>query len=151
MRAGELLTFNPDCGILVLEAEVIDRIPGKSVLVRYLLLALVGTLVVYVGAAFARQAQVREQQRAELERIENEIAVAQEEAEVLNEHLEFVESPAAVEAWALENGWARPDEMPVVIIEPTGEAAPGQDARDGAGAGLAAPQQAWWDLFFGDR
>ncbi len=130
---------------------MIDRIPGKSVLVRYLLLALVGALVIYVGAAFARQAQVREQQRAELERIENEIAIAQEEAAMLQEHLEFVQSPAAVEAWALENGWARPDEMPVVIIEPPVEAGSRQEAEDGAGAGPATPQQAWWDLFFGDR
>ncbi|HSJ52818.1 MAG TPA: hypothetical protein VLC52_03640, partial [Anaerolineae bacterium] len=66
-----------------------DRHAGKPALTRYLLLGLVGVLVVYVGTGFVRQAQVREQQRAELERIENEILVAQQEAVILQEHLDF--------------------------------------------------------------
>ncbi|HSJ52542.1 MAG TPA: hypothetical protein VLC52_02250, partial [Anaerolineae bacterium] len=76
---------------------------------------------------------------------------AQQEAVILQEHLDFVESPAAVEAWALENGWARPDEMPVVVIRPDGEPDSGSGDQHGDEAGLLAPQQAWWDLFFGDR
>jgi len=145
------LTFFLQCGILDPEARVTDRTAGKPALTRYLLLGLVGVLVVYVGSGFVRQAQVREQQRAELERIENEILAAQQEAAILEKHLEFVESPAAVEAWALENGWARPDEMPVVLVEPEGEPAAGSGTQDGGATGLLAPQKAWWDLFFGDR
>lgn len=118
---------------------------------RYLLLGLVAVLVVYVGTGFVRQAQVREQQREALERVEQEILLAREEAALLQKHLEFVESPAAVEAWALENGWARPDEMPVVVIEPPGGRSPRPEAEDKGEAGLPAPQQAWWDLFFGNR
>jgi hypothetical protein len=127
-----------------------DSKSGKPALVQYLLLGLVGVLVVYVGTGFIRQTQVREQQRAELERVEKEILLAQEEAAILEKHLAFVESPAAVEAWALENGWARPDEMPVVLVEPPGEPAKPRPPARGE-TGLATPQQAWWDLFFGHR
>jgi hypothetical protein len=118
---------------------------------RYLLLVLVGVLVVYVGTGFAHQAQVRQQQKAELERVEKELLLAQQEAALLEKQLEFVGSPAAVEAWALENGWARPDEMPVVVIAPTSEPSTESEVQGEDGAGLPSPQQAWWDLFFGDR
>jgi hypothetical protein len=143
------LTFSPGCGILEPEAAVIDK-AVKPAFVQYLLLGLVAVLVVYVGTGFVRQTQVRDQQRAELERIENQILLAQQEAAILEKHLEFVESPAAVEAWALENGWARPDEMPVVLVGPTGE--PARSRTPGRSqAGLPTPQHAWWELFFGDR
>jgi hypothetical protein len=130
---------------------VTDRIAGKPALTRYLLLGLVVVLVAYVGTGFVRQAQVRERQRAELERIEEEILLAQQEAATLEKHLEFAQSPAAAEAWALENGWARPDEMPVVLVEPPGEPSAGSSTQDEGQTGLPAPQQAWWDLFFGER
>jgi len=129
---------------------VTDRLAGKPGLMRFLLFGLIGVLVVYVGTGFVRQAQVREQQRAERARIEEEILFAQQVAADLEEQLEFVESSAAVEVWALENGWARPDEMPVVLIAPPGEPSKGSDLR--AEDEIApVPQQAWWDLFFGDR
>ncbi len=146
-----LLTFLRDWGILVLEATVTDRKAGKPTLMRYLLLVLVAVLVVYVGSGFVRQSQVRAQQQAELARIEKELLLAQQEAALLEKHLAFAQSPAAVEAWALENSWARPDEMPVIIIAPEGEPPAGTRVQDQTGAGLPAPQQAWWDFFFGDR
>jgi hypothetical protein len=128
-----------------------DRKTGKPALTRYLLLGLVAVLVLYVGTGFVRQAQVRDQQRAELERIEKELLRAEEEAAILNEHLEFVQSPAAVEAWALENGWTRPDEVAVVLIGPPGEPSSGSYTPHEDDAGPPSFQQAWWNLFFGDR
>lgn len=113
-----------------------------------ILLLLMGIFVVYLVVSFVRQVGVSHQRRAELEQIEDKIAVAsQVQAELVRE-LDYARSDGAVREWALENGMARSDEVVVLIgwsgrtpVEEVQEPSPDADA----------PREAWWDLFFGTR
>jgi hypothetical protein len=114
------------------------------------LILMVGVLL-YVGLGFFQQAGVSKQRREELYQIEQEIATAQEELIQLEADLAYAQSPQAAEEWAREIGWARPDEVPVVVVAPREDQARGA-AEDRVGdLGPDSFREAWWDLFFGQR
>lgn len=123
---------------------------GGPALWRRTLLLLLAAAIVYLGAGFIRQAQVRQQQQVALQRIEDEISLAQLESAELEHYLEFARSPLAVEGWARQNGWARPDEVRVVVVGPPGEPQLPGGKKTGAEQGTGSPQEAWWSLFFGN-
>jgi hypothetical protein len=60
-----------------------------------------------------------------------------------------VSSDDAAEAWARENGWARPDEVLVVVLAPEGETEANSETSPAEDAGPATSRDSWWDLFFG--
>lgn len=115
------------------------------------LLLLMGILMVYLVVDFGRQVIASHQRREELQRLDVLVTNAQAEKAALEKRVEYDASPQAAEAWAREQGWVKPDEVPVVLVAP--QASPSSAAPKGAvpNAGSTSSPQAWWDLFFGDR
>lgn len=130
---------------------MVSRRAGTSILFRYALLGLVALAAVYLGGGLVQRVQVRQQREEELQRLQAETALAQQQAADLEEHREFAQSPEAVEAWARENGWARPEEVSVILVGPEGEAAAPGEETPGARVEPASARDAWWDLFFDNR
>ncbi len=117
----------------------------------HLLLILSGILILYLVVNFGRQVGVSYQRRQELKRIEQQIESARQEKAALEEELIYAQSPQAAEAWAREQLWSRPDEVPVMVIAPPAEeATASQEVPQEAGEAQAV-RQVWWDLFFGSR
>jgi cell division protein FtsB len=120
------------------------RVRNSLPLVRILLI-LMGVLALYLLANFVRQVAISQQRRSELSELEQAIADAEQEA------LTYAQSDAAVEEWARTIGWARPDEVSVVVVAPSASTSTGEEGRSQGGGGLALPRDAWWELFFGTR
>ncbi len=118
---------------------------------RLIALILMGLVILYLGVGFVRQASVSHQRRLELGRIERDLAAAQQVNAQLQERLTYVQSPEAAEQWARENGWAKEDEVSVVVVAPIAQ--PSQSSPPGSTeeAKPNSNREAWWDLFFGER
>jgi cell division protein FtsB len=119
--------------------------------INQFLLLLMGLLILYLVADFGRQVVVSYQRQEDLRQIERKIESAQEETRQLEAWLAYVRSPQAAEAWAREQGWARPDEVPVVVIAPPVASSPGTDQDAQENLGSLSHRDAWWALFFGER
>ena len=118
---------------------------------RLILLILMGLVILYLGAGFVQQARVGHQRREELRLIEQEITLVQQQNAQLEQRLTYVQSPEAAQEWARENGWARQDEVSVVVVAPAGESlAEGrtsvEESRD-----PGSNREAWWGHFFGEE
>jgi type II secretory pathway pseudopilin PulG len=116
-----------------------------------ILLILMGILAVYLLASFVRQVAINQQRRSELSGLEQAIAEAEGERAELREALTYAQSDAAVDEWARENNWARPEEVSVVVIAPAASTSPGVEGRSEGGGGPDSPRDGWWELFFGTR
>jgi cell division protein FtsL len=134
-----------------MEASMTDRQVRSALPSRLFLFALLAGGLFYLGLSFVQQASVNRQRRLELNHIEQEIIAAQEELAQAEAELERTQSPQAAEAWARQNGWARPDEGLVVMVPPSAEGSPDAEGGAGEGAGPTSPRDAWWELFFGSR
>ena len=88
--------------------------------------------------------------RDKLRRIEQEIAATEKVNSELEARLDYVSSDDAAEEWARENGWARADEVLVVVMAPEAEVSPGNQLRHAEEVGPASSRDSWWDLFFGE-
>ena len=93
--------------------------------------------------------QVSNQRRAELESLRQQIAAAEEQQTRLKEQLEYVQSGEAVDAWARQNGFAKPGEVPVVVVAPPGDASPRADEGSEEPVAPSSFRETWWNLFFG--
>ena len=123
----------------------------KALSLRLFPLVLMGIVILYLGASFARQASISHQRREELRELEAEIAATERGNVDLQERLEYVQSPEAAEKWARENGWAKQDEVSVVVVAPSAHSSP-SDARSATEEPKpSSNREAWWDLFFGER
>jgi hypothetical protein len=118
-------------------------------LVRQILLLLMLAIVVYMGAGFVRQTGISRQRREELRALEARIAEADEDLSALQDQLEYVESPEAAEEWARDNGWAKDDEQPVVVVAPSADPAGADEAPEAEDDGRSSGE-VWWDFFFGE-
>ncbi len=129
---------------------MIAREPHRTLSLSQLFLILMGTLLLYLIVNFGRQVAVSYERREELRRVEDQVAAARAETEHLRQYLDYANSDASAEAWARAQGWARPGEVPVIIVAPesTLPAVP-EDAP--APGSPASHRQAWWELFFGAR
>ena len=117
-----------------------------------ILLILMIVVIIYLVAGFVRQVDMSQQRKAELRQVEQDIVIAEEELAQLDEQLSFANSDEAVFHWALENGWGRPNEVLVVLVEPAyAMAAPGGENSDREGTASETPSDSWWDLFFAQR
>lgn len=117
----------------------------------HLLLILGGILILYLVVNFGRQVGVSYQRRQELKQIEQQIESARQEKAALEKALSYAQSPQAAEAWAREQLWSRPDEVPVMVVAPPTEGMPaGQELSEEA-MEPGAIRDVWWDLFFGTR
>jgi hypothetical protein len=130
---------------------MIDGRIRRALPISQLLLLLMGILIAYLVADFGRQVIVSYQRQEELRRIESDIEAARQETQWLRDRLNYAQSPKAAEAWARTQGWAKQDEVPVVVIAPPAAVSPGAD--EGAQQNLEplSHRDAWWSLFFGER
>ncbi len=121
----------------------------KAVPYRLILSVLMAVVILYLVGNFVMQASVRLDLRDRLHRIEQKIAATEKANSELEARLDYVSSDDAAEAWARENGWARSDEVLVVVLAPDGETEAGAETSPAEGAGPATSRDSWWDLFFG--
>jgi hypothetical protein len=128
-----------------------DRKARRAWSLRHLLLIMMGAMILYLGAGFAQKVGLSLERRDDLRLLEEQIVMAQQQEAALAVELEYMQSAAAAEAWARENGWAREDEVAVVVVAPP-SAAP-LSSRGGLRTGLepSSIREQWWDLFFGRR
>jgi cell division protein FtsB len=110
-----------------------------------------GVVLLYLSVNFVMQTAERLELRDRLHRIEQEIATAEKTNAELEARLDYVSSDDAAEEWARENGWARSDEVLVVVMAPEVETALGDEIRRSEDAGPASSRDSWWELFFGEH
>lgn len=120
-------------------------------LINQLLLILMVIMLVYLVVSFARQVGISYQRSEELDRIEQEIDAATEEYARLQQRLDYVRSPEALERWARRHGWTKPNEVLVVPVGGQAESPSAAQAPAETRNKLDSPRNAWWDLFFGTR
>ena len=123
----------------------------KALSFRLFPLVIMGIVILYLGASFARQASISHQRRQELRDLEAEVAATERENVDLQERLGRAQSPAAVEEWARENGWAYEDEVSIAVVAPAAQSSPGDTPGTKEEAKPSSNRDAWWDLFFGER
>ena len=117
---------------------------------RTILSVLMGAVILYLAVNFVMQTGVSLELRDKLSRIEQEITGAEVANSELEARLEYALSDDAAEQWARENGWARPDEVLVVVMAPEADALPGDELRQEDAARPATTRESWWNLFFGE-
>jgi cell division protein FtsB len=118
---------------------------------RLILSSLMGVVILYLAVNFVMQTGVSLELRDKLRGIEQEIVAAEKANSELEARLDYVSSDDAAEEWARENGWARPDEVLVVVMAPDAEISLGDDLRQEEEFGPASSRESWWDLFFGEH
>ena len=118
---------------------------------RLILSSLMGVVILYLLVTFVMQTGVSLELRDKLGRIEQDIATAERANSELKARLDYVASDDAAEEWARENGWARPDEVLVVVLAPESQALPGDELRQEDAARPTSNRDLWWDLFLGEH
>ncbi|MCL7452346.1 MAG: hypothetical protein M8467_04790 [Anaerolineae bacterium] len=126
-----------------------DKKAPRAWSLRHLLLIAMGAMILYLGAGFVQKVGLSLERREDLRLLEEQIVRAEYEEASLEAELEYVKSAAAAEAWARENGWARKDEVAVVVVAPPSTAPLGSSGGVRAGLEPSSFRDQWWDLFFG--
>jgi hypothetical protein len=115
-----------------------------------IVLILMGILVLYLAVDFGRQVIISQQYKARLLAVQAKKAAASDRQAALQDQYEYIQSDKAPSDWGRNLGWAKPNEVPVVIVAPdeaSGSASPSD-------AGSVPPDgnlNEWWELFFGAR
>ncbi len=122
---------------------------GLFSLGNFLLLATV-LLILYMGSSFVHQIGTYLQRRDELAQMEQRLEAARQEEILLQEELEYVQSAEAAEAWARQNGWAKSDEVSVVVVAPPASLSERESNELEAVETPRSEPELWWDLFFGE-
>ena len=122
----------------------------KTLPLSRIFLILAAIPLIYLLVDFGQQVGASQQQREELKALEEQIALAKEEHLQLEKLLDYARTDAAAEAWARENGMAKPGEVPVVIVAPDAKPTPRLQEHP-LTAAPDSPRDAWWDLFFDQR
>lgn len=122
---------------------------GKVVPYRLILSLAMGAVIFYLAVSFVMQMGTSLELREKRHRIEREIAAAEKANAELEARLQYVSSDDAAEEWARENGWARQDEVLVVVLAPETENSPQDKRQQGDQVNPVSVRDSWWDLFFG--
>jgi cell division protein FtsL len=122
---------------------------GKVVPYRLILSLAMGAVIFYLAVSFVMQMGTSLELRDKRHRIEQEIAAAEKANAELEARLQYVSSDAAAEEWARENGWARQDEVLVVVLAPETGNSPQDERQQGDQVNPVSVRDSWWDLFFG--
>ena len=117
---------------------------------RLIISSLMGVVILYLAGSFVMQTGASLDLRDKLRRIEQEITAAEKANSELEARLDYVSSDDAAEEWARENGWARSDEVLVVVLAPESEASPGDEPRQEGAVRPTSNRDSWWDVFFGE-
>jgi len=128
---------------------MVDKQTRKTLLLGQLLLILMGIILLYLIVSFGRQVAVSFQRGQELDQIQEKVSLAEEQNQELHDYSGYANSDPAAEAWAREQGWAKPGEVPVIIVAPSAVEAPATESQPQESP--ASYRQAWWELFFGTR
>jgi len=128
---------------------MINKETRRTLLVSQLLLILMGIILVYLVVSFGRQVAVSFQRGQELDQIREKVSLAEAQNQELHDYLDYAKSDPAAEAWAREQGWAKPGEVPVIIIAPSAVEAPATESPPQESP--VSYRQSWWELFFGTR
>jgi hypothetical protein len=94
---------------------------------------------------------VSHQRKEELGQFEQRIAAARQETEELQNELDRVGSPEAVEEAVRPQGMTLEDEVLVILVGAPEEPLPEDEQEPATQAGFGTPREAWLDLFFGSR
>jgi len=130
---------------------MIGKESRKASFVNQILLILIGTLLLYLVVNFGRQVAVSYQRHQELGQVQSQASVAQSRTQELQEYLDYALSDGAAEAWARQQGWAKPGEVPVLIVAPSAAESSTTQNEPARAESPASYQQSWWELFFGTR
>lgn len=128
-----------------------DSETSRAPFINQVVLLAMCVLIVYLVVDFGRQVVRSRQRHEDLRLVDVQIATILEEEESLQRRLEWVQSPEAAEAFAREHGWAREDEVPVVIVEGAAAPVPTAEPTPAVESAAQSTRDAWWDLFFGER
>jgi len=118
---------------------------------RLILSILMAAVLLYLAATCIVRTHDRLALRGRLDRIDEEIAAAEKENAELGARLDYVSSNDAAEEWARDNGWAREDEVLVVVLAPDSETAERAQLQQEDASTSTSNRDSWWDLFFGER
>jgi cell division protein FtsL len=124
---------------------------GKVVPYRWILSLAMGAVIFYLAVSFVMQMGTSLELREKRHRIEQGIAAAEKANAELEARLQYISSDAAAEEWARENGWARQDEVLVVVLAPEAGNSPQDERQQGDQVNPVSVRDSWWDLFFGQN
>jgi cell division protein FtsB len=125
---------------------------SRTPFVNQIALLVMGALIVYLVVDFGRQVVLSQQRHDELQRVEEQIATVVQKEEELKKQLDWAQSPEAAEAFAREQGWAKPGEVPVVLVESAVTPLPAEEPPPPVSHRAAgSPREAWLELFLGER
>jgi type II secretory pathway pseudopilin PulG len=130
---------------------MIGKESRRASFVNQILLILIGTLLLYLVVNFGRQVAVSYQRHQELGQVQSQISAAQSRTQELQEYLDYALSDGAAEAWARQQGWAKPGEVPVLIVASSTGGSSATQTQPAQADSPASYQQSWWELFFGTR
>jgi cell division protein FtsB len=128
-----------------------NRLAHKSLPLGQILIIMAVVVAIYLLVDFGQQVQVSNERREELASIQQQIAAAEEQQARLEEQLVYVQSGEVVEAWARQNGFAKPGEVPVVVVAPPGDGAVQTEEDSEGPVRPGSFRETWWNLFFGSR
>ena len=115
-----------------------------------ILVILMAAVLLYLAATCIARTRDRLALRDRLDRIDAEIAVAEERNAELRAQVDYVSSNDAAEAWARDNGLAQEDEVLVVVRAPDAENVERTQLQQEETTS-GSNRDSWWDLFFGER
>jgi hypothetical protein len=118
---------------------------------RLILSILMGVVLLYLAGTCLVRTHDRLALRDRLDRAEQEVAAAEKANAELKAQLDYVSSNDATEEWARDNGWAREDEVLVVVLAPDAENADHAQLQQEEESMLTSNRDSWWELFFGER
>jgi hypothetical protein len=108
-------------------------------------------VLVYLAVSFVMQTGVSLDLEDKVQRLDQGITAAKGANAELEKRLEYVSSDDAAEEWARQNGWARSDEVLVVVLAPDAGGSPGDRFQQDQGTRPVSNRDTWLDLFFGER
>jgi hypothetical protein len=108
-------------------------------------------VLIYLAVSFIMQTGVSLDLEDKVQRLDQDITAAERADAALEKRLEYVSSDDAAEEWARQNGWARSDEVLVVVLAPEGGDSPGDRLEQDPEVRPVSNRDTWWNLFFGER
>jgi cell division protein FtsL len=108
-----------------------------------------GVVIFYLAVSFVMQMGTSLELRDKRHRLDQEIASTEKANAELEARLQYVSSDASAEEWARENGWARQDEVLVVVLAPESENSLQNEHQQDGQVNPVSVRDSWWNLFFG--
>ena len=118
---------------------------------RLILSLLIGAVLLYLAVSFVMQIGVSLDLQDKVRRLDKDITAAEQANAALEARLDYVSSDDAAEEWARQNGWAKPDEVLVVVLAPEAEGPPPDGRQQEEEVRPITNRESWWNLFFGER